>query len=462
MGRLIAVSNRTAADPNSRAGGLAVALWDALVKSSGLWFGWSGAIVDGPSRGVSMFQDEGVDFLLADLSEEERQGFYYSYSNSLLWPVFHYRNDLARFVEDDFRIYSAVNDRFARLVSARAREGDIVWIHDYHFLLLGAALRRAGWSGRTGFFLHIPFPPPELFRTVPQHHEIAEALCACDVIGFQSANDRANFVRYLEEYCDARAEQESGFVKAFGRRVKIDVYPIGIDVESFRASVSSDAAQAAIRRLRRGVGERQHVIGVDRLDYSKGLPERFAAIGRLLDDYPEARGKMTMTQIAPPSRSSVEEYQELRNELDALSGRINGDYGDLDWTPLRYLVRGYQREELAGLYSVSRVGLVTPLRDGMNLVAKEYVAAQDPDDPGVLILSEFAGAAEQLSEALLVNPYDSAGLAAAINAALHMPLDERRARWKRLFETVRQYDIAWWREKFLADLRDGDAAGPRD
>src|SRR5690606_39069306 len=203
--------------------------------------------------------------------------------------------------------------------------------------------------------------------------------------------------------------------------------------------------------------ERQHVIGVDRMDYSKGLPERFAAVGKLLDEYPECRGKVSVTQIAPPSRSSVEEYQALRNELDGLSGRINGDYGELDWTPLRYLARSFSRDELAGLFSISHVGLVTPLRDGMNLVAKEYVAAQNPEDPGVLILSEFAGAAEQFEAALLVNPYDTSALAEAINMALHMPLAERRERWQALYELVTRYDIVWWRDRFLADLRDSPA-----
>ncbi|HXI86099.1 MAG TPA: trehalose-6-phosphate synthase, partial [Parvularculaceae bacterium] len=421
------------------------------VKTNGAWFGWSGETTQGQPRGVTMFRNEGVDFLLADLTEEERQGYYLSYSNSLIWPVFHYRNDLARFVEDDFNIYSAVNDRFARLIIARARDDDVIWIHDYHFMLLGEALRREGWTGRIGFFLHIPFPPPEIFRTVPQHYHLARAICACDVIGFQSMNDRMNFIRYLREYCGAR-EREGDIVEVFGRRVRIGAYPIGIDAEMFKSYVSSEKAQNAVRRISRFIGERLHVIGVDRMDYSKGLPERFAAFGKLLDDYPETRGKLSMTQIAPPSRSSVEEYRELRNQLDALSGRINGDYGDLDWTPLRYLVRSFEREELAGLYSISRVGLVTPLRDGMNLVAKEYVAAQNPEDPGVLILSEFAGAAEQLDQALLVNPYDAANLAAAINMALYMPLEERRERWHALNEIVSRYDIAWWREKFLTDL----------
>lgn len=450
MGRLIAVSNRTAADHKSRAGGLAVAVWEALVSTQGLWFGWSGEVVGEP-RGVQLFADNGVNFALANLTPEEHEGYYLHYANRVIWPVFHYRSDLARFDDGDFRTYAAVNERFAHLIGARVRNSDVIWIHDYHFLLLGEALRREGWQGRVGFFLHIPFPPPELFRTIPQHHLIARALCECNVIGFQSATYCANFTRYLVEHCGAE-HQGDGCYRAFGRTVKIDAYPIGIDAEAFRAAVNTEKAADAVRRISRFMGGRRHIISVDRMDYSKGLPERFAALGKLLDDHPQMRGQLSFTQIAPPSRSGVEEYQELRRTLDGLTGRINGDYGDLDWLPLRYLARSFEREELAGLYSVSRVGLVTPLRDGMNLVAKEYVMAQPEQDPGVLVLSEFAGAAEQLDAAILVNPYDASAFAEGINMALQMPADERRERWQALRDKVMAQDVHWWRDKFLTDL----------
>lgn len=451
MGRLIAVSNRTAADPNSRAGGLAVAVWEALVATGGLWFGWSGELTEEEPHGVAMVQDEGVDFALADLSHREYEGFYLGYANRVLWPILHYRIDLANFDADHFEVYAAVNRRFGKLIAPRLKTGDTVWVHDYHFLLLGEAMRQEGWRGPLGFFLHIPFPPPEMFRTLPEHLHIARAMCSFDVIGFQSTTDQSNFIRYLIEDCEAEL-LEDGRILAFGAKLKVEVYPIGIDAEGFADCARSAKADAAAKRIGRFLGERDLVIGVDRMDYSKGLPERFEAVGKLFDTFPDTHGRVSVTQIAPPSRSKVEEYQELRVQLDELAGRINGDYGDLDWIPLRYLARSYAREELAGLFRIASVGLVTPLRDGMNLVCKEFVMAQDADDPGVLILSEFAGAAEQLDAATLVNPHDAAAVAEAIAMALAMPKTERIERWTNLYNIITTQDVGWWRRRFLADL----------
>lgn len=456
MGRLIAISNRTAADPKSRAGGLAVAVWESLKETGGVWFGWSGETVTERPRRVSSMRDDGVDFVLTDLTEEEYEGYYLDYANSVIWPVFHYRVDLASFNRDAFETYFNVNRRFASIIADRVEPGDTVWVHDYHFLLMGEALRQAGWQGAVGFFLHIPFPAPELFRALPEHRTLARAMCAYNVIGFQSSNDRQNFVRYLIEEADGK-ELGDDNVEAFGQTLRISSYPIGIDAAGFEIAAQSDAAKAAAKRIGKFLGGREFVIGVDRMDYSKGLPERFEAVGRLFDEYPEMRGIVSVTQIAPPSRSKVDEYQELRGQLDALAGRINGDYGDLDWIPLRYLARSYGREELAGLFRIARCGLVTPLRDGMNLVCKEFVMAQDPDDPGVLILSEFAGAAEQLTDALMVNPHDTQKLAEAIHRALTMPLDERQDRWHKLRDIVSAQDIVWWRKRFLEDLEAVDA-----
>ncbi len=451
MGRLIAVSNRTAAETESRAGGLAVAVWESLKSSGGLWVGWSGETVADEPRFAKTFEDDGVEFLLTDLSEQEHHAYYLVYANSVLWPVFHYRIDLATFDSHAFEIYEAVNRRIAALVASRAREGDSIWVHDYHFLLLGDGLRRAGWDGPTGFFLHIPFPAPEIFRALPEHARIARAMCAYDVLGFQSEQDRANFARYLQE--DFGADwTDVERVRVFGTTVVAKAYPIGIDATGFQAAADSDLAHRAADRIGRFLGDRLLVIGVDRMDYSKGLPERFEAVGEFFDAHPELHGKVSVTQIAPPSRSKVEEYRELRVELDRLAGRINGDYGDLDWLPLRYLARSYEREELAGLFRIARVGLVTPLRDGMNLVAKEFVMAQDEADPGVLVLSEFAGAAEQLTAALIVNPHDRHKLSDTIHAALTMPLKDRQDRWQTLREIVMEQDVHWWRQRFLADL----------
>lgn len=451
MGRLIAVSNRTAADSGARAGGLAVAVWESLRSSGGKWFGWSGDIVGEQAVETKRVEDEGVEFIVTDLTSEEHDKYYIHYANRVLWPVFHYRLDLASFDHEAFLTYAHVNRRFARLIAPSVEEGDTIWVHDYHFLLLGEALREQGCKAPIGFFLHIPFPAPEIFRALPEREWIAKAMSSFDVIGFQSESHRANFVRYLVEDCGGQT-LENECVKAFGHVVKAAVYPIGIDAEALRAASLSHEATEAARRINRYLIDRKLVLGVDRMDYSKGLPERFRGVGKLFDNFPDTIGNVSVTQIAPPSRSKVREYRELRIELDGLAGRINGDHGDLDWIPLRYLARSYKREQLAGLFRVANVGLVTPLQDGMNLVCKEYVMAQDPEDPGVLILSEFAGAAEQLQAALIVNPHDTDGMAETLHMALNMPLGERIDRWRALEEVVTRCNIDWWRENFLMDL----------
>jgi trehalose 6-phosphate synthase len=450
-GKLIVVSNRTAVDPKARAGGLAVAMWDALVETKGMWIGWSGQIYDFPSRKVKTVKDDGVEFALSDMTKQQYEGFYLGFSNSVLWPVLHNRLDLAVFDHSDFPAYREINRNFARIVRARAEPEDFVWVQDYHFFLLASELRKRQWSGQVGFFLHVPFPAPEVFRAIPEHAELARALCDYDIIGLQTRKDIENFKSFLSAECDAKIVGGEK-VEAFGRTITLRHCPIGIDGPGFANEVHSEAAKQAADRISRFLGQRQLIIGVDRMDYSKGLPQRFAAVGRMFDLYPETRGRTTFTHIAPPSRSVVDEYVHLRENLDQLSGRINGDYGDLDWIPLRYLVRGYSRQELAGLYNIARVGLVTPLQDGMNLVAKEYVAAQNPMDPGVLVLSEFAGAAEQMDQALIVNPHDTSGVAAAIKRGLDMTLEERKERWRALYDGVCQEDISWWRRRFLKDI----------
>ena len=451
MARLIGVSNRTAAG-GSKAGGLAVALWDALLKTEGLWFGWSGDVTQNAPRGVEMFEEDGVDFALTGLTTQEHEGYYLGYSNSALWPVCHYRVDLANFDEHDFETYAEVNRRFAKLVHPRAAPGDVIWIHDYHLMLMGRDLRELGWKGRMGYFLHIPFPPPEIFMSLPAHAQLVRALCAFDVIGFQTTNDRRNFEKYIREEFGAEDLGDCRW-RVAGREATIRAYPIGIEAQTFAEMAAGAQARDAIERMQPFLSGRDLILGVDRMDYSKGIPERFQAMGKLLDHYPELHNKIAYTQIAPPSRSVVEEYADLREELDRLSGRINGDYGDLDWIPIRYLARPYPREALAGLYRIARIALVTPLHDGMNLVAKEFVAAQDPEDPGVLVLSQFAGSAEQLSGgAMLVNPHDATGTADTMREALSMPLAERQRRHAAMAKVVREQDIAWWRTAFLADL----------
>ncbi|WP_210527610.1 alpha,alpha-trehalose-phosphate synthase (UDP-forming) [Rubellimicrobium arenae] len=451
MGRLVVASNRTAAPGEDRAGGLAVALWDALTERGGLWFGWSGEIAERETRGVRLVAEGNVEFALADLTEAEQQGYYLGYANRALWPVFHYRIDLARFDDSDWDCYAGVNRRFGRLLHQLLRRDDIVWVHDYHFLLLGQELRNNGWQEPVGFFLHIPFPPSEIFSALPQHQRIARALAEFDLLGFQTMRDVGNFRRYMAEHHGAE-ELPDGRLKAFGRTIRVEAFPIGIDADEFRRFAQGQDASAAAERVGRIIGDRALVIGADRMDYSKGLPQRLRAFGRLLDENEDLRGRVNLIQIAPPSRETVGAYRDLREELDRLAGQVNGDYSDLDWTPIRYLARGYPREVLAGLYRLARVGLVTPLHDGMNLVAKEFVAAQHPDDPGVLILSEFAGAAERMGAALLVNPHDVAGVADAIRRSLEMSREERIERWRALDEEVGTNDVAAWRRAFIAEL----------
>ncbi len=452
MSRLVVASNRTATPGEDRAGGLAVALWDALVeRGGGVWFGWSGEISAKEARGLRHVSEEGVDFALADLTEAEHDGYYLGFSNRALWPVCHYRVDLARFSDDDFDSYAVVNRRFGRLLRPLLHEGDLVWLHDYHLLLLGQELRAEGWTGPLGFFLHIPFPPPEVWTSLPQHQRLTRALAEFDLLGFQTARDVRNFCRTLVEVHGAE-EVEDGRIRVGGRTIRAEAFPIGIDPAELRRFAESEEARAARARVERIQGDRALVIGADRMDYSKGLPQRLQAFGRLLDDNEDLRGRVNLLQILPPSREEVSAYRDLREEIDRLAGRVNGDYSDLDYAPVRYLARGYPREVLAGLYRLARVGLVTPLHDGMNLVAKEYVAAQDPEDPGVLVLSEFAGAAERMTDALLVNPHDIGGVADAIRRAIEMPIEERRQRWRALDEEVTTNDIAAWRRSFLDAL----------
>jgi len=435
-----------------KAGGLAVALGDALAeRGAGVWFGWSGETVERETRGVRLFAEGNVDFALADLTQAEYEGYYLGFANRALWPVFHYRIDLAHFDEAEFAAYESVNRRFARLLAQFTREGDTVWVQDYHFLLMGQEMRQSGWDGLMGFFLHIPFPAPEVFSALPQHQRLARGLCAFDLVGFQTERDTANFRRYLTEICGG-TDLDGGAIRVFDQTVRAETFSIGIDPAEIAELAGAEEGRAAAERLGRIIDNRALVIGVDRMDYSKGLPERMAAFGRMLDDHEDLHGHVSFLQIAPPSREAVDAYQVLREELDRLAGRINADYADLDWMPIRYLARSYSRGTLAGLYRLSRVGLVTPLHDGMNLVAKEFVAAQDPEDPGALVLSEFAGAAEQLKSAILVNPHDIAGTADAIFRALSMPVEERRDRWHAMIEAVREYDIAWWRRAFLDAL----------
>lgn len=454
MNRLVVVSNRTADPRKSAAGGLAVAVGQALQASGGLWFGWSGKVVDGrsPGEGELRLQQAGnVQLATVDLSREDYNSYYLGYSNDVLWPVFHYRLDLAHFDADYISGYRRVNQLFAQRLAGLLRPDDIIWVHDYHLIPLAAELRAMGCRQRMGFFLHIPLPPPQLLAAVPEHEWLMRSLFAYDLVGLQSNTDLGHFSGYIGAELPADILGEHMF-RAFGKTLQVQAMPIGIDVDEFTALGRSREAQDTYAQMRQEYSRRRLLLGVERMDYSKGLPLRLQAFRQLLQNYPENLGSATLIQIASPSRESVDAYASLRRELESLSGAINGDFGGLDWMPVRYIHRNVSRRRLPGLYRAASVALVTPLRDGMNLVAKEFVAAQDPDDPGVLVLSRFAGAAEQLRDALLVNPYDTRHTAEAIQRALQMPLAERQQRHQALLHNVRTQDVHWWCRRFLDTL----------
>jgi trehalose 6-phosphate synthase len=455
MSRLVVVSNRVADPRKAAAGGLAVAVGAALAASGGLWFGWSGQITPpdaGSDRPPRLQRAGAVTLATVDLSQADYDAYYRGYANGVLWPVFHNRLDLAQPDRTDFEGYRRVNRLFAQRLAALLRPDDLVWIHDYHLIPLAAELRAMGCTQRMGFFLHIPLPPPQLLAAVPQHETLMRALFAYDFIGLQSQADLTHFGSYLR--CEARAEQRADdLYHAFGRTVRAQSVPIGIDVDEFQGLLAGREAQDMLTTLREQYARRKLLVGVDRLDYSKGLPQRLQAFHRLLQHYPENRHSAVLVQVAAPSREDVDAYADLKTAMEGLSGAINGEYGELDWMPVRYMHRAVARKRLPALYHAARVALVTPLRDGMNLVAKEFVAAQDPADPGVLVLSRFAGAAEQMTDALLVNPYDVQAVAEAAQRALQMPLTERQTRHQRLLAGLRAQDVHWWQRHFLEQLQ---------
>ena len=454
MSRLVVVSNRIADPRKPASGGLAVAGGQALEASGGLWFGWSGKIVENgtPGEGDLHLQQAGnVQLATVDLSREDHDSYYLGYSNGVLWPVFHYRLDLADFDAGYIGGYRRVNQMFAHKLAGLLKPDDIIWVHDYHLIPLAAELRAMGCKQRMGFFLHIPVPPPLILAAVPAHDWLIRSLFAYDLVGLQSNADVSHFSRYVgtETSADILGEHE---FRAYGKTLQVQAFPIGIDVDEFTALGEGKDAQEMYAQMRREYSRRRLLLGVERMDYSKGLPQRLKTFRQLLQSYPENVGSATLIQIASPSRESVDAYAALKQELESLCGSINGDFGELDWMPVRYIHRNVARKRLPGLYRAASVALVTPLRDGMNLVAKEFVAAQDPQDPGVLVLSRFAGAAEQLTEALQVNPYDTLRTAETIQRALQMPLDERQRRHQALLARIREHDVHWWRQQFLAAL----------
>jgi trehalose 6-phosphate synthase len=456
MSRLVIVSNRVAdLRKTTQSGGLAVGLADALRERGGVWFGWNGEKRAELPTSANAEQVGNVEMISAPLTEKDYAEYYVGFANSVLWPLFHYRLDHVEYEPEFFEGYCRVNDYFAALLQPHLQLDDLVWVHDYHLVPMADCLRQRGCEQRIGFFLHIPFPPHDMLSASPNHQRLVEMLLNYDVIGFQTAADVSNFRHYVEEWKLAAIAGDD-ILKVGDRTVILKPYPIGIDVEAFQ-KMSADAPEdVRIDAVRRDLLRRKQIVGVDRLDYSKGLPDRFQAFERLLARHPELEKEVTFLQIAPPTREDVDGYSDLREELERLAGSINGRRSDFNWTPLRYINRPVPREKLAALFRVSHVGLVTPLRDGMNLVAKEFIAAQDEENPGVLVLSQFAGAAEQLHEALIINPYDIDGTADAIHTALHMRQRERQQRHKALLERIRGQDAKAWLTSFIGDLESTD------
>jgi trehalose 6-phosphate synthase len=457
--RLVVVSNRVAdLSAGCQSGGLAVAMTEALRATGGLWFGWSGKTHKNAARSAPrLHRFDSILTATVDLTPAEHEHYYLGFANRCLWPLLHYRLGLTEIDAKSRRVYLAVNRRFAAELAPLLQPGDRIWVHDYHLIPLAEALRRHGVTNEIGFFLHTPFPPPEVFAAAPHYRRLARALFAYDLVGFQTKRDRENFARLVVEALKGQ-RLDQGRLSAFGQTVVASAFPIGIDPGWIAEAAARRANGSTLRRLRHALGQQSLIVGVDRLDYTKGLVEKFAAVEALLEAHAEHSGRVTMLQIAPPTREGVEAYDAVRGQLEAMAGRINGRFGDFTWVPVRYIHRSLSRDDLAGLFRHARVGLVTSLRDGMNLVAKEFVAAQDPADPGVLVLSCFAGAAEQLTEAVLVNPHDIHDVAAALHRALTMPLEERRARHDALWHKIASHNVERWRELFLERLGASAAA----
>jgi trehalose 6-phosphate synthase len=455
--RLVVVSNRVAVpDPEGprQAGGLAVAVNAALRHREGLWFGWSGETSEnGGAYKPKVIERRRRCFVTIDLSQTDYQEYYNGFANRVLWPILHYRVDLAEFTAVELSSYLRVNARFADALSGFIRPDDWIWVHDYHLLPLAKELRARGHDNPIGFFLHIPCPPPDILMALPQHAESMGALGHYDLVGTQTEHDAENLRQYFEQQGGVFNRNRTAF-DIDGRRVQLRAFPVAIATKVYarvaRNAVRSDFAA----EMRDSLNSRKLILGVDRLDYSKGIPQRIQGFGQFLDSYPKWRHHVTYLQVTPQSRSEVPEYADINQTVNTLVGQINGRFGEPAWTPIRYVNRAYSRASLAALYRMAAVGLVTPLRDGMNLVAKEYVAAQNPENPGVLVLSQFAGAAEELDGAILVNPHESEAMAAAIDDALRMPLPERQARYHRMYRHLAANDIDRWAERFLVALAD--------
>jgi len=472
--RLVVVSNRLPIvvsqgdegwEISPGSGGLVTALAPVMKANHGLWVGWPGGGEEAPLEELfeAFGREQGYSLKAIPLTEEEVEGYYRGFSNEALWPLFHDLLGYCNFSLENWRTYQEVNRRFAEVTAEAAAPGDFIWVQDYQLALTGSYLREMGLRQNLAFFLHIPFPSPDLFRRLPWKNEIIAGLLAYDLIGFQTLRDRRNFVNsavasFPEVEVVARQRYHT-LLRIGERSVRVGHYPISIDFAEFHEGARAREVEEAAWYLHENLGGRQLVLGIDRLDYTKGIPERFLAFERALEKYPELRKRISLLQVVVPSRTLVPDYQNLKESLDQLAGRINAQFAQEGWVPIHYVFRCLDRVQLLAHYRTSEIALITPLRDGMNLVAKEYCAASI-DGNGVLILSDFAGAADQMGkQALLVNPYDIDGTADAIHQAFTMGANERKRRMNRLQADLRRHDVHRWVERFLAAMRTGRRKG---
>ena len=453
MSRLVAVSNRISVPKRGTVpGGLAVGLLAAMQARRGMWFGWDGETAEVAAPDPSIVRKDGVTYASIDFDKAEYNDFYLGFCNGTLWPLFHYFVDGFRYNDTQYEAYQRMNQRYARTLAPLLEDDDLIWVHDYHLFPLAQKLRELGVTQPMGLFLHIPFPNIEVLRVLPVYGELLQAMLAYDVLGFQTETDVQAFRSAVAYVWGESCLTSNRSVTLGGRDIVTGVFPIGVDVDSIQREAVESQSTDAWKRMVAGLLGRRLMIGVDRLDYSKGLVERFKAYERFLETHPENQNRVSFLQIAPLSRSDVRAYAEIRRDLEQTTGRTNGRFADTDWTPIRYLNRNFPHDVLMGFMRSALIGIVTPVRDGMNLVAKEFVAAQDPADPGVLILSTLAGAARELTSAVMVNPYDSRGMAHAIQQAFNMPLAERRERHAAMLDVLKRNSIAAWHTSFLDTL----------
>lgn len=440
-------------------GGLVTALAPALRDRQGIWVGWDGDVFGKAPPSLLEDYSESAGYRLVPLSLEhqEVQEYYWGFSNETLWPLFHDMLDRCHFSRKNWETYRQVNRKFAHRIAEVCQDEDLVWVHDYHLILVGNFLDQVGVKARKGYFLHIPFPPGDLFMRLPWREEILRSFLFYDLLGFQTDRDRRNFTQCVQGlFPKIKIDRERRFniLHYEGRKIRVESFPISIDFKGFHRMATSKEVEEEAWVIHENLPERKLILGVDRLDYTKGLPQRLEAFEVFLDKYPELRGRVSLVQVLVPSRIRIPEYQEMKRHIDEMIGRINGRFTTSGWIPIIYIFRYLSRQELVSYYRTSEIVLVTPLKDGMNLIAKEYCASCVKGE-GVLILSEFAGAASQLGKnALLVNPYNVEAVADRIYEAYHMPREDMLKRMKKMRSHIKNEDVFKWVKEFFRALED--------